>query len=73
MLKVILSFYIRRDILVKNLVSRVRFLPENNGQIRVVSVDGERLYLTAASQPLQDFATIMLDSGMRPDEVERIE
>lgn len=73
LLKIIFNFYIRRDVLVKNPVSKVRLFAENNGQIRVVSVDEETLYLMADSQPLQDFATIMIDTGMRPDEVSRIE
>jgi integrase len=73
LLKIIFNFYIRRDILVKNPVSRVKFFPENNKQTRVVSRDEERKYLMAASQPLQDFATIMINTGMRPEEVARIE
>ena len=73
LLKIIFNFYIRRDILIKNPVSRVRFFAEDNCQMRVVSIDEERRYLMAASQPLQDFATIMVDTGMRPEEVARIE
>ena len=34
--------------------------------------DEEKLYLLAASQPLQDIATLMLQTGMRPEEVCRI-
>lgn len=41
--------------------------------MRVVSEDEERLYLMACSQPLRDVATIMVETGMRPDEVCRIE
>lgn len=73
LLKIIFNFYIRRDVLVKNPVSKVKLFAENNGQIRVVSVEEETLYLMAASQPLQDFATIMVDTGMRPEEVSKIE
>jgi len=73
LLKIVFNFYIRRDIIVKNPVSRVKFFVENNQQTRIVSRDEERLYLMAASQPLQDFATIMVDTGMRPEEVARIE
>src|SRR5262249_53491323 len=32
----------------------------------------EKLYLMAASQPLQDIAALMLETGMRPEEVCRI-
>jgi hypothetical protein len=48
-------------------VSRVKFLKEDNEQMRVVTPDEERLYLMACSQPLQDVATIMVETGMRPD------
>jgi integrase len=53
-------------------VSRVKFLAENNEQTRVLSNDEEKLYLLAASQPLQDIATIMVQTGMRPEEVCKI-
>ena len=41
--------------------------------MRVLSLEEEKLYLMASNQPLQDFATIMIDTGMRPEEVARIE
>jgi hypothetical protein len=56
----------------KNPVKNVRFLDEDNEQTRVLSVEEENLYLLAASQPLQDIATLMLETGMRPEEVYRI-
>lgn len=73
LLKILFNFYVRRDVVIKNPVSRVKFFAEDNCQMRVVSIEEERRYLMAASQPLQDFATIMVDTGMRPDEVARIE
>lgn len=42
-------------------------------KMRVVSIEEERLYLIATSQPLRDFPTVMVDTGMRPDDVARIE
>lgn len=42
-------------------------------QTRVVGVEEELAYLRTASQPLRDIATIILQTGMRPDEVFRIE
>jgi hypothetical protein len=39
----------------------------------VISDDEERLYLFAASRPLQDFATVMIDIGMRTKELAGIE
>jgi integrase len=56
-----------------NPVSGVKFLSENNEQMRVLTAEEEKLYLLAAPQPLQDAATLMLETGMRPDEVYRIE
>ena len=34
--------------------------------------DEERLYLMAASQPLQDYVTILVETGLRPDELCRL-
>lgn len=73
LLKIFFNYFIKKDVLIKNPVSRVKFFSEDNEQMRVVSLEEERLYLMAASQPLQDFATIMIDTGMRPEEVARIE
>lgn len=73
LLKIFFNYFIKKDTLVKNPVSRVKFLSEDNEQVRVVSLEEEKLYLMAASQPLQDFATVMVDTGMRPEEVARIE
>src|SRR6185503_11753837 len=55
-----------------NPVKKVRFLEEDNEQTRVLTADEEKLYLLAASQPLQDIATVMIETGMRPEEVYRI-
>ena len=56
----------------RNPVRKVRKLDEDNQQDRVLTRDEERLYLLAASQPLQDIAVLMLETGMRPEEVCRI-
>ncbi|MCM3903257.1 MAG: site-specific integrase [Pyrinomonadaceae bacterium] len=56
----------------KNPVKKVSFLDEDNEQTRVLNAEEEKLYLLAASQPLQDIATLMLETGMRPEEVHRI-
>jgi integrase len=72
-LKILLNYYIKSDILTKsNPVSRVKFFAENNEQMRVLSQDEERLYLMAASQPLQDVATLMVETGARPEEICRL-
>src|ERR1051325_4435136 len=56
----------------KNPVRKVKFLNEDNEQMRILSAEEEKLYLLAASQPLRDIATMMLETGMRPEEVCRI-
>jgi integrase len=61
------------DLILKNLVSRVKFLRENNEQTRVVSREEKRLYLMACSQQLRDLAQIMIETGMRPEEICRLE
>jgi len=50
----------------------VRLLPENDLNFHVITEDEEPVYLMACSQPLQDVATLMIETGMRPDEVCRI-
>jgi integrase len=52
--------------------SKVKFLDEDNEQTRVLTYDEQRLYLNAASQPLRDIATLMVETGMRPEEVYRL-
>jgi integrase len=46
---------------------------KEEGQMRVVSAKEELAYLREASQPLKDIATIILQTGMRPEEVFRME
>jgi integrase len=46
---------------------------EEQGRTRIVSIEEEQAYLATASQPLKDIARIILDTGMRPEEVFRIE
>jgi integrase len=60
------------DTVPRNPVRKVKFLAEDNEQMRVLTAEEEKLYLLAASQPLRDIATLMLETGMRPEEVCRI-
>ncbi len=50
----------------------MEFLPENNEQTRVLTYDEQGKYLAAATPVLRDVATLMLETGMRPEEVYRI-
>jgi integrase len=51
---------------------KASLLDEDNRQTRVLNSEEEKLYLLAASQPLQDITTLMVETGMRPEEVCRI-
>jgi integrase len=53
-------------------VKNVKFLPEQNEQTRVLTFQEQQKYLAAAQQPLYDIAVLMLETGMRPEEVYRI-
>ena len=68
-LRVMLNFAIQQEYLSRNPVSRVRFLPEGPGSIRIVSYEEQRRYLASASPTLRDVAVVMLETGMRPEEV----
>jgi integrase len=68
-LRFVLNFAIRQEYLVKNPVSSVRFLPEGPGSVRVVSHEEQQKYLVAASPTLQHVARLILETGMRPEEI----
>ena len=72
LLKILFNYFIRKDLLWANPVSRVRLLKEDNGHLRVASYEEEKRYLAEASQLLVDFASVMIDTGMRPAEVAAI-
>ncbi len=71
-LKALFNYNIKDNDSLKNPVRGVNFLDEDNEQTRTISLDEEKIYLLAASQPLQDIATMILQTGMRPEEVYRI-
>src|SRR5262245_40284239 len=53
----------------KNPVSEVEYLAENNLQDRVLTFAEQRKYLAAANETLKDVATLIVETGMRPEEV----
>jgi len=71
-LKALFNHAIKSDLTFRNPVSRVDFLPESNEQTRVVTYEEQSKYLAAATPILRDVATLMLETGMRPEEVYRI-
>lgn len=72
-LKALFNHAIKSDLAVRNPVSRVAFLVEQNEQTRVLSFDEQEKYLAKATPLLRDVATLMLETGMRPEEVYRIQ
>jgi integrase len=63
---------LRNEVVTANPVTRIKFLAENNEQTRVISFDEQKKYLAKCSQPLRDMAALMLETGMRPDELYRL-
>ena len=68
-LKALFNHAIKADANLRNPVSRVKFLSEENEQSRVVSHSEERTYLESATDTLRDVATMIVGTGMRPEEV----
>ncbi len=52
---------------------KVPLLPGERHRERVVSHDEERRYLDAAPEPLKSIATVLADTGMRPEECYRMQ
>ena len=68
-LRLILNLAIRKEYIAKNPVQEVQFLDEGPGQMRIVSHEEQQRYMAAASPLLQDVATLIVETGMRPEEV----
>jgi integrase len=64
---------IKGDVPLKNPISKTaaKTLREDNEQTRVLNYDGQTKYLAKAT--LRDVAMLMLETGMRPEEVYRIQ
>ncbi len=72
-LKLIFNHAGRFGLQITNPTLGVRFFDEGGGRMRVLAWEEERAYLAQASQPLRDIAQIILETGMRPEEVFRME
>lgn len=68
-LKACFNLAIKADLVPRNPVSRVKFLAEQNEQNRVLTFQEQRSYLSHATSTLRDVATLILETGMRPEEV----
>ncbi|HEV2234779.1 MAG TPA: site-specific integrase [Terriglobia bacterium] len=63
---------VKHKLVSENPVKGVRFLREDNEQMRVVSYGEEARYLAAATLRLREIAQLMLNTGVRPDEAYRL-
>ncbi len=68
-LRFMLNFGMHIGHLQRNPVRGVRFLEEGPGSMRIVSHEEEEAYLAAANPLLRDLAVLILETGMRPQEV----
>ena len=59
----------KADPKLQNPVRRVKFLAEQNQQERVLTFAEQRIYLEKAAPTLRDVAYLILETGLRPDEV----
>jgi integrase len=74
-LRALFNHVIKADVQVKNPISKIaaKSLREDNEQTRVLSYIEQTAYLAKATPVLRDVATLMLETGMRPEEVYRIQ
>jgi integrase len=54
-------------------VSKVKLLSGERHRERVVNADEEARYLSAATEPLTSIASVLVDSGLRPEECFRLQ
>ena len=71
-LRLLFNYAERCGYQVPNPVRGIEFYEEPKN-MRIISLEEEIAYFAAAKPPLKDIARIILDTGMRPDEVFRIE
>jgi integrase len=68
-LRHLFNYFIGQGVKVANPVKDMKFLAENEDTFYILSDDDESKYLNECSQPLHDVAIMILETGMRPDEV----
>ena len=74
-LRAMFNHAIKADVPVKNPISKTaaKVLREDNEQTRVLTYEEQSAYLAKASPMMWDVAMMMLETGMRPEEVFRIQ
>ena len=71
-LRLMLNFAVRNGYVRASPFKGVRLLKEGPGMMRILSPEEEEAYLQAAYPRLRDIAVLILDTGMRPEEVYHI-
>jgi integrase len=64
-----LNCAMRKGMIAKNPVHGVKLLPEGPGAMRIIAHEEQQRYLEASNPLLWDVATVILETGMRPEEV----
>jgi len=74
-LRAMFNHAIKCELPLRNPISKTaaKVLREDNEQTRVLTYDEQAKYLAKATPVLWDVATLMLETGMRPEEVYRIQ
>ncbi|WP_353066451.1 hypothetical protein RBB77_08395 [Tunturibacter psychrotolerans] len=74
-LRAMFNHAIKGEVPLRNPISKTaaKVLREDNEQTRVLSYDEQGKYMEKATPMLRDVATLMLETGMRPEEVYRIQ
>jgi integrase len=72
-LRMMLNYAKRQQYIDRNPVSDVKFLTEGPGNMRIVSHEEQLRYLSAASPLVHDVALLIVETGMRPEEVFRLQ
>jgi integrase len=72
-LKAMFNYHIKANDRLRNPVCEVKYLDEDNEQLRILTYAEQAVYLAACSELLKDVATILVETGMRPEEVYRMQ
>lgn len=72
-LKLMFNHAAKCGLAVQNPTIGVKLLDEGPGRMRVMTFEEGLAYFGTARQPLRDIARVILDTGLRPDEVYRME
>lgn len=70
MLRRILNLSVERGVLPT--APKIKVLPGERRRERVIAPEEEARYLTAAPEPLASIASVLADTGMRPEECFRL-